>query len=89
MFFGEALEQLKARRKVTRTDWNGPFQYVVLQKGYPDGVPINENTAEAIGRPAGTVCKFRPYLLFKTTQGDYVPWVASQTDLLAEDWSVV
>jgi hypothetical protein len=30
-----------------------------------------------------------PYIFMKTVQGDLVPWLASQTDLLAEDWSVV
>jgi Protein of unknown function (DUF2829) len=31
----------------------------------------------------------RPYIYIKTVQGDLVPWVASQTDLLAKDWEVV
>ena len=30
-----------------------------------------------------------PYIFIKTAQGDFVPWVASQTDLLADDWEVV
>jgi hypothetical protein len=30
-----------------------------------------------------------PYIYMKTVQGDLVPWLASQTDLLAEDWYVV
>jgi hypothetical protein len=30
-----------------------------------------------------------PYIFMSTAQGDLVPWLASQTDLLAEDWSVV
>ena len=30
-----------------------------------------------------------PYIFITTVQGDRVPWLASQTDLLAEDWSVV
>jgi hypothetical protein len=30
-----------------------------------------------------------PYVYMYTAQGDLVPWLASQTDLLAEDWSVV
>jgi len=27
-----------------------------------------------------------PYIYIRTVQGDLVPWLASQTDLLAEDW---
>lgn len=30
-----------------------------------------------------------PYIYMKTAQGDLVPWLASQTDMLAEDWEVV
>lgn len=30
-----------------------------------------------------------PYLYMKTATGDYVPWLASQTDILAEDWEYV
>ena len=30
-----------------------------------------------------------PYIFITTVQGDRVPWLASQTDLLAEDWEVV
>lgn len=31
----------------------------------------------------------RPYIFMKTVDGQLVPWVASQTDLLAEDWEIV
>lgn len=67
-------------------EWEG--DYVVLQKGYPDGIPINKNTAEATGIPEGTIKKFLPYLLMCTAQGDFVPWLISQTDILADDWSI-
>lgn len=30
----------------------------------------------------------RPYIFIRTVQGDLVPWVASQTDLLATDWEI-
>ena len=30
-----------------------------------------------------------PYVFMKTAQGDLVPWLCSQTDLLADDWEVV
>ncbi len=88
MNFGEALDALKQGQKVTRAGWNGKDMFVVHQKGYPDGIAINRNTAEATGIPEGTVCNFRPYLMMKTVDDEFVPWVASQTDLLAEDWAV-
>jgi hypothetical protein len=84
--FSEALQALKQGKKMQREGWNGKGMYVVYQKAYPDGIPINKNTAEAIGEPEGTIHKFLPYLMLCTTQGDFVPWLASQTDILAEDW---
>lgn len=85
--FSEALTALKQRRRLTRDGWNAPGQFVVWQAGYPDGIPINRNTAEATGIEEGTVRKFRPYLMMLTVDGEFVPWVASQTDLLADDWT--
>jgi hypothetical protein len=87
--FSEALMYLKAERKIHRKGWNGTGMWIVLQKGYPDGIPINSNTAQATGLKEGDVYKFRPYIMMYTAQGDFVPWVASQTDLLADDWMTV
>jgi hypothetical protein len=83
-----AVPLLKAGHKLTRSGWNGAGMYVVLQRAYPAGIPINANTAEATGLSEGTVCVFRPYLMMRTVDGEFVPWVASQTDILAEDWEV-
>jgi len=87
--FSDALDACKSGHRISRTGWNGPGQYVVLQKGYPDGIPINENTSQATGLDPGTVCKFAPYLMICNAQGVFVPWIASQGDLLAEDWQIV
>lgn len=87
--FGEALAALKEGHRLARAGWNGNGMFVVYQKGYPDGIAINANTAQATGLREGTICRFRPYLMMKTVDDEFVPWVASQTDLLAEDWQVV
>jgi hypothetical protein len=87
--FGWALQQLREGLKVGRKGWNGKGMFIVRQAGYPDGIPINANTAQATGIPQGTVCRFLPYLMMKTADGAFVPWLASQTDLLAEDWELV
>lgn len=88
MNFGQAIEALKGGRRVARAGWNGKGMWLAYQKAYPAGIPINKNTAEATGIPEGTACKFLPYLM-KTAGGEFVPWLASQTDVLAEDWSIV
>jgi hypothetical protein len=84
--FSQALIDVRGGKKIWREGWNGHGMFVVYQKGYPNGININANTAEATGIPEGTRMTFLPYLMFKTAQGDFVPWVASQTDLLATDW---
>lgn len=89
MDFSAALTHLKAKFKMGRVGWNGKGMYIVLQRGYPDGIPINKNTAEATGISEGTVCKFLPYIMMKTAGGEFVPWLASQTDILADDWVCV
>lgn len=75
--------------KVRRSGWNGKGMFLVFQRGYPEGIPINANTAQATGIPQGTVCKFLPYIMMCTAPGDFVPWLCSQTDLLATDWELV
>lgn len=87
--FTYALRRLRDGKRLAREGWNGADMYVVLQQGYPDGIPINANTAAATGLPEGTVCAFLPYLMFRTATGHFVPWVASQTDILACDWMEV
>jgi hypothetical protein len=84
--FSTALVLLKRGERVTRAGWNGKRQWVVYQKAYPDGIPINKNTAEATGIPEGTLCRFAPYLMLLNAQGVFIPWLASQGDLLADDW---
>lgn len=87
--FGVALSYLWQGKRVRRAGWNGKGMYIVLMPGYPGGIPANAPTAEAHSIPVGTVVKVRPYILMKDAQGMLVPgWLASQTDLLAEDWEV-
>lgn len=86
---GWAIKEMQHGSRVARAGWNGKGMFLAYQKGYPGGIPINKNTAEATGLPEGTVCKFLPYIMMKTAGGEFVPWLASQTDLLAIDWTVV
>ena len=87
--FEWALCELRNGLRVARSGWNGKGMFIVLQKGYPDGIPINANTAAATGIALGTVCKFLPYLMMKTVDNSFVPWLANQTDILATDWELV
>ena len=88
MDFSKALTALKQGSKLTRTGWNGSGQFIVSQKGYPTGIAINKNTSEATGLPVRTTCIFRPYIMLRTADGSFVPWVATQSDILENDWEI-
>lgn len=85
MNFGQAIEALKQRKKVARKGWNGKgmFLYYVPSASYP---PSTDIAKEAFG---GQNVPYGAYIAMKTAQGNVVPWLASQTDVLAEDWEVI
>lgn len=86
--FDIALCLLKEGEKLTRKGWNGNGMFAVYQKGYPDGIPCNKQTAEAWGYKEGDLFRVRPYLQLKTAQGDHAMWTPSTSDILANDWMI-
>lgn len=89
MSFGLAIEAAKKGKKIARAGWNGKGMWVIYRTGYPDGIPCNKNTADAVGIPEGTLFKVRPYLQMKCVDGSFQMWLASQSDILADDWYIV
>ena len=89
MDFSWALEALKQNHKITRRGWNGRGQFVVLQKGYPFGIPSNKQTADAWGMDEGDLFICNPYFQIQNVDGSHSMWVPSVGDLLAEDWDIV
>lgn len=86
MDFGHALAALKAGSKVARAGWNGKGMFLFLVPGSTFQV----NRAPLLGiYPEGTEITYHAHVDMKTAQGDVVPWLCSQTDMLAEDWCVV
>lgn len=86
MNFGDALLALKAGKRVARAGWNGKGMFLFLVPGSTFQV----NRAPLLGiYPEGTVINYHPHIDMKTAQDTVVPWLASQTDVLAEDWEVV
>ena len=77
MTFGDAIAALKQGKRVSRTGWNGKGMWLELQ------VPDAHSKMTL------------PYLYLnypddaQNTPGARVPWLASQTDKLAEDWGIV
>lgn len=88
MNFGLAIEAAKKGKKIARRGWNGKGMWVVYRTGYPDGIPCNKNTADAVGIPEGSLFKVRPYLQMKCVDGSFQMWLASQSDILADDWYI-
>jgi hypothetical protein len=84
--FGSALDALKKGLKVARAGWNGKGMFVFLVPG--SQFKVNRHPLLGI-YPEGTEIDYRPHIDMKTADGRIVPWVASQTDLLADDWQIV
>ena len=89
MTFGLAVEASKKGAKIARTGWNGKGMFVVYQKGYPQGIPCNKQSADAWGINEGDLFKCEPYLQIKMVNGSHSMWVPSINDTLAEDWMIV
>lgn len=88
--FGAALRILKNGGRVTRQGWNGRGMWLALSPGVTNNpaerfwAPAIREWAQRNGVPAISV---RPYIVMYTVEGAIVTWTASQTDLLADDWS--
>ena len=81
--FGEAIRYLKCGKKVQREGWNGKKQNIELAnnisyKNTNDEIINAEH--QAIGNKA---------IAFVGTSGTQLGWLASQADMLAEDWKLV
>ena len=71
---GWAVKQMRNGDHVQRSGWNGKDMYIAITAGQP-------------ANDRGDV--FPPFVFMRTVQNGLVPWLCSQTDLLATDWQVV
>lgn len=84
--FSWALRMLKQGRKVARRGWNGKGMFLFLVQGSTFKV----NRVPLLGiYPEGTEIKYQPHIDMKTADDTVVPWLASQSDLLSDDWDIV
>lgn len=90
--FGYALFFLKQGKKVARKGWNGNGMWICLGKGHASLEAKcfwNEHTRK-FAEDNGGSAEVLPYILFKTADGKILMgWLASQTDMLCEDWCIV
>ena len=82
MDFGEAIKLLRQGKRLQREGWNGKKQYIELATNISykntEGKIINAEH-DAIGNKA---------IAFVGTSGVQLGWLASQADMLAEDWRI-
>ena len=74
MRIGDAVEALEDGKRVQRVGWNGKGMWLEMRDFEYDGLGMRNSVR---------------VVLMKTAQGTYVPWLCSQSDLLASDWSVL
>jgi len=90
--FGEAIRALKAGQRVARAGWNGKGMWLTLSPGCKS-LPADKLWAPANRDYAieqGGACTVLPSITMKTATGEIlIGWLASQSDMLADDWVVL
>jgi len=84
--FSHALAALKLGHRVQREGWNGKGMFLFLVPGSVFKVN-REPLLSIVGE--GTEVQYHAHIDMKTAQGYVVPWLASQADLLADDWYIL
>lgn len=95
MDFGDAIRAMKKGKKVSRAGWNGKGMWVAYTPGatfpkeYAKEGHAAEHRANEIATAGGDIILL-PHLDMRAADGSIVVgWLASQTDILAEDWGIV
>ncbi|GAB3975863.1 hypothetical protein GCM10028806_34370 [Spirosoma terrae] len=102
MNFGKALEAAKQGARIARAGWNGKRMFVFLEKGSSVWDAQNgeflhqlEDKIEGVStslynRGADGSATRLPHLnMYSATGATVIGWLASQTDMLAEDWQIL
>jgi len=94
--FGLAIEAAKRGAKIARLGWNGKNMFVVYMPALKlppyntqePGLKVNDRTAKHIGED--TLLDCQPYFAMFNAQRQWIPgWIATQSDMLSDDWYVV
>jgi len=92
MSFGLAIEAMKKGHRVARTGWNGKGMWLTISCDGTREIPASSfwspNNADYAQSQGGTA-KVLPSITMKTATGEILMgWLASQTDMLADDWCI-
>ena len=86
MNFSNALIKVRQGKNVARKSWNGKDMFIFLVEG--STFEVNRKPLLGIFK-AKTKVNYQPHVDMKTADGSVVPWLCSQSDMLADDWFVV
>lgn len=90
--FSTALQDLKAGHLVRRSGWNGKGVWLAHVQAKDCAVSLGPVPKQVMFSKAFTAhdvsYEMAPWIGMKTADNKFVPWLASQTDILAEDWEI-
>lgn len=93
--FGHAIEAMKLGHKVAREGWNGKGMWVALTPGSSFDAILAKSGHAAVHRAnelptSKSQIVLLPHIDMRAADGSMVVgWLASQTDMLADDWQIV
>lgn len=82
MDFSAALLALKDGNAVSRSGWNGKGMWIIIHD------PEDSLVVSEVGQP-DIYYEMPRFIGMKTADDKFIPWLASQTDILADDWGIV
>jgi hypothetical protein len=86
--FGEALQALKTGKHVSRSGWNGKGMFLAL--AYPSYADERKSASiEFNHKFENTSSSLENFIVMKTADNKLIPWLASQTDMLSDDWCIL
>ena len=86
--FGDAVAALKEGLRVARAGWNGKGMWLMMVHPDDDAAVPPRPTYAVAGIVDDATNGCLPWIGMKTADNKLVPWLASQTDVLAEDWQI-
>lgn len=87
MNYSKALDALTIGHRVRRAGWNGKGMWIMHIGSWRAELPAQmaANGQEPFKGWRG----YSPFIAMFTADKFLVPWLCSQTDMLANDWSIV
>jgi hypothetical protein len=86
MDIGQAVRRLLSGGRIRRAGWNDKGMFLIFVPGSTFTVEADRPMGKAAPELVGKEIKYHAHVDIMTVQGELVPWLCSQADLLADDW---